>query len=195
MIVGFIGRTIRAFCAILDSNQVSIPETAFACSTPEVFMYLPRIKIQYRAKLERKSHILQAKRFCTAHTQIASFDLRNILTKLQKIEYFGPINTLMIKSSTIKFTRMRGIKNSHLKVVKNSEKRPSIRVIPVEIRISFSFTKPYLSPFWESPETNFQYISLKIKDKVYRLYKKYCLDQCFAITIAKFVKYRKLRNI
>lgn len=75
---------------------------------------------------------------------------------------FGEMKTFKKKSVTIKLTNIRGIEYSALRRTRQSDKSPRTRVIPVEIRISVSFTKPYLSHSFERFGIGVQYIIIKI---------------------------------
>ncbi len=68
------------------------------------------------------------------------------------------MKTFKIKSVTIRLTNMSGIEYSALRRTRQSDKSHKTRVIPVEIRISVSFTKPYLSHFSEIFGREIQYI-------------------------------------
>jgi hypothetical protein len=84
--------------------------------------------------------------------------LRKSLTTIPKILSLGERKTFKKKSITIRLTNISGIEYSALRRTRQSDKSPRTRVIPVEIRISVSFTKPYLSHFFEISGSGSQYI-------------------------------------
>jgi hypothetical protein len=108
------------------------------------------------------------------------------------------MRTFRRKSATMRLTSTSGIEYSALKSTRKSENNPRTNVIPVEIRISVSLTKPYLSHFFEIFGSGIQYIVRRIKKKLKsNLSKKFSLFmelRDVIISTKTFISEKNLRN-
>jgi len=157
IIAGFIGVTM----SLPSLRLIAIDCKTCSISGDHLSIYFQSNSRQNITNVVKKSHILHANLFCTAPTHIGSLFLIKTLTIFQKMEKSGEINTFKTKSNQIIQTNTSGIKKFALKRTRKKEKNPNKSVTHVAIRISYSFTKPYLSFLSDSFLTNFQYIVLK----------------------------------
>lgn len=123
--------------------------TASVCGHAAGAICHDKMSKQYKTNAERKIPILHANLFCSAHTRTAFLVSRNSLTKEPNNANLGPKSTFNTKSATIIIVNTSGISYSARNKTRNNDNSHITSVIPVAIRTSFSFTKPYLSVFCE----------------------------------------------